>query len=135
MAIRSGPCTSWIMPAAMRRPLTRVLCTRIARDCPSLSAWYCSLTSGASSAAAARGSRPASGSCSLATISDWTTSRSLPSTGSTVYLIAAMARWVSETIRTDVTRTLDPAGEVQSTRRVRVPARRSSTRSCELRVP
>ena len=46
-----------------------------------------------------------------------------------------MARWVSETIRTEVTRTLDPAGDVQSTRRVSVPARRSSTRSCAFSVP
>ena len=119
----------------MRRPLTRVLCTRMARHCPSLSAPYCSLTRGASSAAAALGSRPTSGICSLATISDCATSRSVLSTGSTVYLIAAIARWVSETIRTDVTRTRDPAGEVQSTRRVSVPALRSRTRSWELRLP
>ena len=134
-AIRAGPWTSCCIPAAMRRPLTRVLCTRMARHCPSLSATYSSLTSGDSSAAAVRGSRPESGSCSLATSSDWVTSRTVPSIGSTVYEMAAMARWVSETSRTEVTRTLDLAGEVQSTCRVSVPACRSSTRSCALRVP
>jgi hypothetical protein len=49
--------------------------------------------------------------------------------------MAAMARWVSDTIRVEVTRTREPAGEVQSTCRVSVPARRSSTRSCEFSVP
>ena len=43
-----------------------------------------------------------------------------------------MARWVSDTIRVEVIRTREPAGEVQSACRVSVPARRSSTRSCEM---
>ena len=46
-----------------------------------------------------------------------------------------MARWVSDTIRVEVIRTREPAGEVQSACRVSVPARRSSTRSCEFSVP
>ena len=84
MAIRAGPSISCSIPAAIRSPLTRVLCTRMARHWPSLSATNSSLTSGDSRAAAARGSRPLSGICSLATSSDWATSRTLPSTGSTV---------------------------------------------------
>ncbi len=49
--------------------------------------------------------------------------------------MAAIARWVSDTMRTEVTLILAPAGEDQSTVRVSVPARRSRTRSWECRVP
>ena len=76
-----------------------------------------------------------SGRASLATSSDCTTSRSGWSTGSTVYRMAATARWLSETSRTEVTRTRSPAGELHSTSRVSVPARMSSRRTCECRMP
>jgi hypothetical protein len=46
-----------------------------------------------------------------------------------------MARWVSDTMRIEVTLILAPAGEDQSTVRVSVPARRSRTRSWECRMP
>ena len=46
-----------------------------------------------------------------------------------------MARWVSDTIRCDVTLILAPAGDDQSTSRVSVPARRSRMRWCECSVP
>ena len=49
--------------------------------------------------------------------------------------MAAMARWVSDTRRTEVTLILAPAGEDQSTVRVSVPACRSRTRSWACRVP
>ena len=48
----------------------------------------------------------------------------------TWYSIAAMERRVSETSRVEVTRTAWPAGERHSATRERVPARRSSSRSC-----
>ncbi len=38
-------------------------------------------------------------------------------------------------MRTDVTLTRSPAGELHSTSRVSVPARRSSRRTCECTVP
>ena len=46
-----------------------------------------------------------------------------------------MARWVSETSRTELTLTVCPAGDVQVTFLVRVPARRSRVRVCSRRVP
>ena len=46
-----------------------------------------------------------------------------------------MARWVSDTMRTEVSLIRAPAGEDQSTVRVSVPARRSRTRWWECRVP
>ena len=82
--IRSGPATSWLIPAASIRLLTFVLCTRITRCWSSSWATCSSLTSGDSSTAATRGSLPISGSTSLATSSDWMTSRSGSSIGSTV---------------------------------------------------
>ena len=49
--------------------------------------------------------------------------------------MAAIARSVSDTMRTEVTLTRDAAGEDQSAVRVSVPARRSRTRSWECSVP
>ena len=46
-----------------------------------------------------------------------------------------MARWVSDTSRTDLTLTVCPAGEVHTTSLVRVPARMSRVRVCERTVP
>jgi hypothetical protein len=46
-----------------------------------------------------------------------------------------MARWVSDTIRTLRTLIARPAGEVHSTSRVSVPARRSNVRSWWLSCP
>ena len=74
-AIRSGPVTSWPIPAASRSLLDRVPCTRIARGCLPSMVSCSSLTSGSASIAAARGSAAATGISSLATISDSTTMR------------------------------------------------------------
>jgi alpha,alpha-trehalose phosphorylase len=49
--------------------------------------------------------------------------------------IAAMARCVSDTSRSDRISTVLPAGEVQTTDRVSVPARMSRTRVCDCTVP
>jgi hypothetical protein len=74
----SGPSTRWRMPAAIRSPLWRVWCS-ITASVPDTV--YSSDSSGRSSTAAVRGSRPRSGSSSLATSSDWRTTRSASSTG------------------------------------------------------
>ncbi len=93
-------------------------------------------SSGARSAAAARGSfEPGDGCGSLATSSDCTTIRAGAPTASTSHWIAATARCVSDTSRTDRTRTSWPAGERQCASRVSVPARMSSTRSWESSSP
>ncbi len=63
------------------------------------------------------------------------TRRSFSPTGLTRYRIAAMARWVSDTRRTDSISTVFPAGEVHVTFRVSVPARRSRVLVCDCRVP
>ena len=54
---------------------------------------------------------------SLATSSDCTTTGKASSTGSTMYSIAATARWVSDTSRVERTRTRRPVGEIHSTER------------------
>ena len=128
-----GPSTSWRIAAATRSPLTRVRWTMTAA--PSAAGMFSSSTSGVGISAPARGSASIRGTVSFATSSDCTTTRSGRSTGSTSYLIAATARWVNETSRVEVIRTCPPAGEHHRTRRVRVPARMSSTRSCSWSVP
>jgi hypothetical protein len=76
---------AWDIPAAIRSPLARVLCTSSAREGPpSLEHWDSSLTSGFSRTAESRGSLPRFGSSSFVTSSDCSTSRSFASTGSTV---------------------------------------------------
>ena len=87
-------------------------------------------TSGELRAAAARGSRSVNGNVSFVTSSDWTTTCTGSSSGSTSYTIAAIERCVNETIRVDETLTRRPVGETHSASRRSTPARRSSTRSC-----
>src|SRR6266487_4699906 len=84
----AGPSTTWSIAAPTRRPLRRVLCTRIAS-----ASWAPCISgcSGASSTAAARGSSKIVGSCSLATSSDWTTTCNGRLIGRTSYRIAAAA--------------------------------------------
>ena len=86
-------------------------------------------SSGASIIAATRGSFDWAGTCSLATSSDWTTTRAASPTASTSQLMAMIERWVSETSRVERTRTRCPDGAAHSTTRRSTPARRSSTRS------
>ena len=135
IVISLGPLTSCAIAQAIRSLLIRVLWTRTARGCLPSDAWCSSLTSGDASTAAARGSVAVTGTSSLATISESTTRRRVSSTGLTVYLIAATARWVSDTSRTDSTWTVCPAGEVHTTVLVRVPARRSRVRVCDCTDP
>ena len=80
VTVPCGPSTSWSIPAAIRRALSRVRCTSTAR-----SSWvpWDSDTSGEARIAAARGSALRAGTSSLATISDCTTIRVSPSSGST----------------------------------------------------
>ncbi len=132
-SVLSGPSMTWSMPAATRSPLCSVRCTISAAVPPREP--LSSLTRGASSAAATRGSLSGGGIGSLATSSDWTTMRAGLSTASTSKAMAATARCVNDTSRTDVTRITCPAGEAHSTRRCSVPARRSSTRSWARSVP
>ena len=73
--------------------------------------------------------------CSLASSSDWSAIRTGPSSGSTSYRIAAIARCVNDTSRAEDTRTAPPAGETHSARRLSTPVRKSSTLSCERSVP
>ena len=80
VTVPSGPSTSWSIPAAIRRALARVLCTRTARS--SEVPWY-SETRGEARIAAARGSALRVGTSSLATSSDCTTIRVSPSSGLT----------------------------------------------------
>jgi hypothetical protein len=87
------------------------------------------------SAAATRGSLPGVGIGSLATSSDCTTIRAGFPTASTSYSMAATARWVNDTSRTDVTRMTWPAGDAHSTVRRSVPARKSRMRSWWCSVP
>ena len=122
----SGPSTTWSMPAATRRPLRSVRWTSVAEAGPRVP--WSSLTSGASRTAATRGSLSGRGIGSLATSSDWTTMRAGSSIASTTYSMAATARWVNDTNRTEVTRMDWPAGETHSTVRCSVPARKSRTR-------
>src|SRR5215213_7340134 len=83
------------MPAAIPSPLRRVEWTRTTR-----AAWSknsCD-SSGDSRIAAVRGSAErADDSGSFATSSDWTTTRTGPSSGSTSYMIAAVERWTQDT--------------------------------------
>src|SRR5215218_898609 len=101
----SGPSITWSMPAAMRSRLRLVMCTSTARSsCVECS----SASSGAASAAAARGSLVSTGTGSLATSSLWMTTRSGPSSGSTSKRMAAAERCVKETSRVVLTRTAPP---------------------------
>ncbi len=88
-----------------------------------------SATSGAASAAAARGSFVWAGTGSLATSSLCTTTRSGPSSGSTSNRTAATERCVNDTSRCVRSRTAPPVGERHSTSRRSIPSRRSSRRS------
>ncbi len=92
-------------------------------------------TSGASRAAAARGSPEIGGRGSLVTSSDCRTSRVSSSTGSTRKRTAKIARWENETIRSETTLTSRPEGERQWAVRVRIPVRKSSARWCSSSSP
>ena len=72
---------------------------------------------------------------SLATSSDWTTTRVALSTGSTSYSTAATARWTKDTNLVVESRTSRPTGEIQRACRRSTPARRSNTRSWERSCP
>ena len=106
----SGPSITWSIAATMRSPLDLVEWTRI----PRWSSCAChSERSGSISSAPARGSMSiGAGTGSFATSSDWATTRTPSSIGSTSYRIAAIARCENDTSRTDETRTPSPAGRV-----------------------
>ncbi len=70
----------WVMATATRRPLPAVVWRRATPA--SLQSWV-SGCHGAPSTAETRGSPPAAGTSSFATSSDWTTTRSGASSGST----------------------------------------------------
>ena len=100
VTVPSGPSTMWSIPAATRSPLFFVrwmrLTLRPLDEC-------CSGTSGARSAAAARGS-PALGRHGL--VGDELGLNADPrraSTGSTSYRIAAIERWANDTSRVERT--------------------------------
>ncbi|MGX1273884.1 hypothetical protein RKD18_007078 [Streptomyces phaeoluteigriseus] len=80
VVVRSGPVTVWSAATATRSPLRRVRCTSRSR-CPT--ATSSSGSSGDFSARAARGSASGSGRLSLATSSDWMTTRERLPTAST----------------------------------------------------
>ena len=82
-----------------------------------------------------RGSPVPGGDCSLASNSDCSAMRTGPSSGSTSYRTAAIARWVNDTSRAEDTLTAPPAGDTHSARRLSTPDLKSSTRSCERSVP
>ena len=75
-----GPSIRWSMAVARRSPLVLV---EWESDAPVALAAWASEHSGSSSTAATRGSPPSPGSDSLATSSDWMTTRTAPSSGST----------------------------------------------------
>jgi len=65
----------------------------------------------------------------LVTSSDWTTTCTASSSGSTSYTIAAIERCVNKTTHVEETRTKRPVGETHSATRRSTPARKPSTRS------
>ena len=125
VSVPAGPSTMWSMALASRILLWRVECSNPARSswCPCISA-----SSGAASAAAARGSPSCSGTGWFATSSDCATIRAGSPTGSITTSNAATDRCVKETSRVELTRTCRPDGARHSSSRRSTPSRRSKAR-------